>query len=138
MNILTCEETLMAKMAELDGEAAASAEAELHLENCDACRQELAAMQDLNVLFRSHDRAGNDVRIWHRIEDRLSVRSRNVGWEPFAVIAAALVAFKFIEMSLRNDPGFLFGLVPLVLAAMLFIVLRENPFKVNADLAMEK
>jgi hypothetical protein len=138
MKELKCEEVLTAKMAELDGEIMASDDAELHLANCDACRREVAAMQDMNVLFRSHDRALHDVRIWPRIEDRISTQPATFGWKPFAAIAAALVAFKLIEMSVRDDPGFLFGLVPLVFAAMLFIVLRENPFKVNADLAMEK
>ena len=136
MNELTCEEVLIARMAELDGELPPNPETERHLMGCDKCRGEVAAMQELDELFRSHERADVAISLWPQIEKRISPST--FGWQPFAVIAAALVVFKFVEMSVRTDPGFLFGLVPIVLAAALFMVLKENPFKVNANLAMEK
>lgn len=135
---MTCEEILTLKMAELDGEQIPSPEVERHLMTCEDCRREVAAMQDLDTLFRSQQRADVDISVWPQIHDRISTPARVVGWRPFAIVGVALVVYKIVELSLRNDPGLLIALVPIAFAAVLFILLRENPFKVNTELIMEK
>src|SRR5687767_13841167 len=116
MKDLTCEEVLMAKMAELDGEARRSEEAERHLLDCKGCLNEVAAMQSLHDRFLSHQRAeASEVNIWPRLEHRISPQAGTFGWQPFAVVAAGLIAFKVVEMSLENDPGLLFALIPIAL-----------------------
>ena len=136
MNI--CEQVLLAKMAELDGEGAVAEYANVHLQTCDSCRREFEAMREVDSLLRERVRGEAPISVWPEVQARISTPARAFGWHPFAEIGAALVAFKVTEMSLRSDPGLLFGLVPLVLAAALFFLLRENPFRVNAELAMEE
>ena|SRR5687767_3160790 len=135
MKAVACEEILIAKMAELDGEALPSEEVERHFRACEACRLELSAMRGVDELFRSNRRAEANLNVWSPIERRIS---RKIGWSPFVLIAVILVVCKIVEMSLKNDPGLLFGLVPIAVAAALFVLLRENPFRVNPELAMEK
>ena len=135
---MNCDEALMMKMAELDGEQEGSKEVDAHIDGCDKCRLELDAMRNLDELFQKHERVESNARVWPAVSERISKTESWVGWQIFAVAALALVVFKIVTMSLANEPGFLFGLVPLAIAAVLFALLRENPFKVNTELILEK
>ena len=134
---MKCEEALMMKMAELDGEGVASTDAVKHIESCDNCRHEIAAMQGLDAIFRQHTAATSDVNVWPIVETRIAGTKTRVGWQALTVLVVAMAVIKIIEMSLDKDPGWLFGLVPLAVAVVLFILLRENPFKVNTELILE-
>jgi len=136
---MKCEEFLLAKMAVLDGERhEISIEAvDAHLITCDSCRGELARMQSLDEVFDRHVRVERESNVWPAVHQKIAKQSREFGWRTFAVFAFALAALKIVAMSTQNDPGWLIGLVPLVLAGILFAVLRENPFKVNTDLILE-
>lgn len=135
---MKCEEALMMKRAELDGEQTRSVETDAHIEECENCRREMAAMQRLDDLFDAHTPVQSDATVWPQVHEQISKQRSNVGWMIFAVPVLALVAFKIIAMSLQNEPGLLFGLVPLAIAAVLFALLRENPFRVNTELILEK
>lgn len=135
---MNCEEALMMKMAELDGEQARSIETDAHIEGCEDCSREIAAMRSLDVLFEAHEPMQSDVSVWPHVSDRISKQTPSVGWGIFAIPVLALVAFKVFGMTLPTEPGLLFGLVPVAIAAGLFILLRENPFKVNSELILEK
>ena len=139
MKEIGCEEVLMAKMAELDGESTAIStdDVDLHFAVCENCQLEFAAIRRVDQSFELHVRSEHVADLWPAIEERIATRTRAVGWKTFAVFAVALAALKIIERSFESDPGWLFGLVPLVLAALLFVLLRENPFKVNTELTLE-
>lgn len=135
---MNCEESLLVKMAELDGEQARSTDADTHIEGCEDCRRELAAMRSLDDLFETHTSVRSDATVWPQVRERIAQQPSGVGWKIFAFPVVALVAFKIIALTLANEPGLLFGLAPLVIAAVLFAMLRENPFRVNTELILEK
>lgn len=131
-----CEEFLLAKMAELDGEAT-DVSTDEHIAQCENCRLEAARMRTLNEMFDRQTRLEHDIAMWQAVKARISSPPERAGWRTFAVLATCLAAFKVVSLSLQNDPGWLLGLLPLVFAAALFILLRENPFKVNTELILE-
>ena len=135
---MKCEEAMIMKMAELDGEQARSVEADTHIEGCENCRREVAAMRSLDGIFGVHRAARADTNLWPEVRERIGRQESSIGWQIFAIPVLALVAFKIVVMSLENEPGLLFGLVPLAIAAVLFALLRENPFRVNTELILEK
>ena len=137
MKELACEEVLMVKMAEADGEGASSPEANLHIESCQSCRKELAAMRGLNEVFREHSLIVADVNVWPQVRESIARRSSGLSWLAIAVLIAVMAGVKIVSMSMTSDLAFLFGLLPLACAAALFLLLNENPFKVNTKLILE-
>lgn len=139
MKEIECEEVLLAKMAELDGESSAmqADDIDRHLAVCENCQLEFAHLRRVDQSFELHLRREHDAGLWPAVQERIATRPRAAGWQTFAVFAVALAALKIIGMSFANDPGWLFGLVPLALAVVLFVLLRENPFKVNTELILE-
>lgn len=135
---MKCEEAMIMKMAELDGEQARSVDADLHIEACEDCLREVAAMRSLNDVFATHTAVRTDTSVWPQVHEQIARQTSRVGWQIFAMPVLALVVFKIAAMSLENEPGLLFGLVPLAIAAVLFALLRENPFRVNTELILEK
>lgn len=141
MNGTNCEDILMAKMAELDGEKKEiSAEAmNLHLSGCENCRLEFERMQSVGNLLEKQTRREQSADLWSAIERRIGVRNAStISWKPFVVIGAILVIYKLLEMLPERDLGLAFKIVPLIFVAALFVFLKENPFKVNAELGLER
>lgn len=137
---MNCENVLMAKMAEIDGEeetAEFSAEQmNLHLATCENCRQEIEQMQLADNLLKRQTRRETDADLWSAVEKRIGARNvSQIGWKPFVLLGALLVAYKLLEMIPEQDFGLAFKLVPLVFIVALFVFLKENPFKINAELA---
>ena len=141
MTEISCDRLLMAKMAEIDGEEAeiSAEQVNLHLKSCESCRSEIERMQEVDRALQTHIRYEDSVDLWSNIEKRIGAgRSRQIGWTPFVVVSTLLVAYKLIEMLPDRDPGLAIKLVPLIIAAVLFVVIRENPFKINSELILEK
>jgi anti-sigma factor RsiW len=132
-----CEEILMAQMAVFDGEESEFRREELnaHLEKCEGCRREIEEMQSSFALLRRQERRVSDADLWPAIEPRLGAKTN---WQPFVFLAVFLVAYKLAEMLLERDPGFAFKIVPFIFVAALFVFLKENPFKINTELILEK
>lgn len=60
-------------------------------------------------------------------------------WQPFLALAVFFVACKSTEMIAEIDFGFAPKLAPLVVALAFFgFLLRENPFKINTELVLER
>ena len=139
MKEIGCEEVLIAKMAELDGESTAISpdDVEAHFAVCEKCQLEFAGLRRVDQSFELHARREHNADLWSSVEERITAPTRAASWKPFGAFAVALVVFRIVEMSLENDPGWFFGLVPVVLAALFFLLLRENPFKVNTELMLE-
>ena len=138
---MNCENVLMAKMAELDGEETEiSAETiNSHLSVCENCRMEFEQMQDTNNLFNRHTRREHEANLWSAIEERIGAQSASpINWQPFILLGVVLVGYKLLEMLPQQDLGLAFKIVPLIFVVALFVFLKENPFKINAELGLEK
>ena len=141
MNKMNCEDILIQKSALLDGEKAdlSAEEINAHLEICESCRQEIAQMENTVFLLKRQERRGIDADLWSAIEKRIPAETANkTNWQPFILLGVFLVVYKLVEMLPERDFGLALKLVPFVLVAVLFGFLKENPFKINTELILEK
>lgn len=139
MNEINCENALMAKMAEIDGEEISiSAELiNLHLKNCANCRKEIEQLQVADVTLKKMERREQTTDLWTAIEARIEAKSISpINWKPFALCGVILVAYKLLEMLPAEGFGLAFKLVPFIFIVALFTFLKENPFKINEELAL--
>jgi hypothetical protein len=132
-----CEEILIALMAVFDGETTDFSPEQLnaHLSGCDDCRREIDQMRNTFALLKNEERREQNVDLWSSIKPRIEAKTN---WKPFAVLGAFLVVYKLAEMLPETDFGFVFKLVPIVFVVVLFAFLKENPFKINTELILEK
>ena len=139
MKEISCEDVLMAQMAIADGEEPGFSRDQLvtHIEACVNCLQELQQSQALDHVLAGYTLSEPRVDLWPAIENRIRKRSA-IGWKPFALIGLLLVIYKLLEMLPARDPGMAFKLVPLVIVVLLFVFIRENPFRINTELVMER
>ena len=141
MKELSCEEVLMSQMAAADGEVPQFSQEQLaaHITACANCQHELKQLQALDQVFAGHTLSEVRVDLWPAIENRIAKPTRAVlGWQPFALIGLLLVIYKLLEMLPDRDPGVAFKLVPLIIVVLLFVLIKENPFRINTELVLEK
>ncbi len=132
----------MAMIAELDGEETdiSPAYVSSHLAACDACRQEFEQMQITVNLLKKQKRPELHVNLWTAIEERLVTKTKaapEMKWQFFLLLGIFLVAYKLLEMLPETDFGFFFKLTPIVFVAVLFRLLKENPFRIRTELTLE-
>jgi hypothetical protein len=139
MKELTCEDMLMSQMAAIDGEELRFSREQLaaHFAGCTNCQHELKQLQELDQLLTDHALSEPRVDLWPVIETRIAKRSV-LGWRPFVLIGLLLVIYKLLEMLPARDPGMAFKIVPLVIVVLLFVFIKENPFKINTELVLER
>ena len=141
MKELSCDDVLMAQMAVADGEEPAFSKGQLaaHTTACANCQNELTQMLALNRVLASQTVAEPQIDLWTTIENRIAKPTSSVlGWRPFALIGLLLVIYKLLEMLPARDPGIAFKLVPLVIVVLLFVLIKENPFRINTELVLER
>lgn len=141
MQELSCEDVLMAQMAATDGEEPMFSKEQLaaHMTSCVNCQNELKQLLTLDRVLASHALAEPPVDLWPTIENRIAkAGSSVVRWQPFALLGLLLIIYKLLEMIPDRNPGFALKLVPLVIVIVLFILIKENPFRINTELVMEK
>jgi predicted anti-sigma-YlaC factor YlaD len=141
MKELTCEDVLIAQMAAADGEELELSKEnfEKHIAGCANCQHELKQMHALNRVLAHHNLSEPHVNLWPSIEIGIARRPRRViSWKPFALIGLLLVICKLLEMLPTRDPGMALKLVPLAIVALLFVLIRENPFRINTELVLER
>ena len=139
MKELSCEDVLMAQMAAADGEESGFSKELLtaHVAGCANCQHELEQLQVLDQMFAGQHLSETRVDLWPVIENRIAKRAVP-GWQPFALIGLLLVLYKLLEMLPARDLGMAFKLVPLVIVALLFVLIKENPFRINTELVLER
>jgi len=143
MNTLNCEAVRMASSAASDGLRGSLEPAQLedHLAQCGDCRREVERLGGLMRLLDSQKRRVSSDRLWGGIEARLAAQtpatrpSRDL--KLLVPTGVVLVAYKLFEQLAVHNTGFLIKLVPLLLVFALFAVLKENPFRINADLQLK-
>jgi predicted anti-sigma-YlaC factor YlaD len=131
----------MAMLAELDGEETTltAEQKTLHLAECATCRQEFEQIQKTDNLLKRQAPREPDADLWSAIEKRIQPKTaRRVGWQIFLVLGTFLVACKLLEWLPEDDFGWWFKIVPLIFVIALFGFLKENPFKINTELILEK
>jgi predicted anti-sigma-YlaC factor YlaD len=143
MNKINCEKAIMAIIAKLDGEETGYSPEHLasHLADCDACRQEIEQMQNTVNLLKKQKRREVSANLWASIEQRLEAKTKTtpeMKWQYFLLLGIFLVACKLLEMLPETDFGFFFKFTPIVFVAVLFILLKENPFKIKTELTLER
>ena len=138
MKQLSCEDVLMAQMAAAGGEATDEQFA-AHIAGCANCQHELKQLQTLDDLLAGHMLSESNVDLWPAVEKGIAKPIRSaLGWRPFALIGLLLVTHKLLEMLPAQDLGVMFKLVPLVIVALLFVFIKENPFRINTELVLER
>ncbi|MBA2606592.1 MAG: hypothetical protein M3521_12240 [Acidobacteriota bacterium] len=141
MNKINCISALMAMSAELDGEKSEISveQVSFHLTTCNDCRQEFEQMQNLDSLFKRQKRREQIVDLWSVIENRIVAQTASqTNWKPFLLLGVFLIAYKLVERLSTLDFGWSLKLVPLIFVVALFGFLKENPFKINTELALER
>ena len=134
----SCEDVLMAQMAAADGEEPSLSKELLaaHVTGCGNCQNELKQLLALDRVLASQAVAEQHVDLWPGIENRIA--KPVLGWRPFALIGLLLIIYKLLEMLPARDPGMAFKLVPIVIVILLFVFIKENPFRINTELVMER
>ena len=140
MKDLTHENVLLALMAAADGESAPMSPEEIegHLRVCVGCREEAVRMQRVSDLFQQASRREGATNLWPTIETRLDQKPSRRHWKLFAIAGLLLLVYKLCEMLPDADPGWAIKLVPLIIFGALLVFLKENPFRINTDLVLEK
>ena len=140
MKDLSCEKVLMAMMAAADGENAqlSPEEIKLHLSACENCRDEAVRMKQVGAIFRQATRREETTDLWPAISSRLDQQLPRVDWQPYAIAGVLLLAYKLVEMLPKAEPGWAINLVPLIIFAAFLVFVRENPFRINTELLLEK
>ncbi|HEY0762294.1 MAG TPA: hypothetical protein VGD61_07945 [Pyrinomonadaceae bacterium] len=141
MKEITCEDVLMSQMAVADGEQPQFSMQQLstHIAACGNCQHELKQSEALDQLLAGHTLSEPRVDLWPAVENRIAKRtSAAFHWRPFALIGLLLVVYKLLEMLPARDLGLAFKLVPLVIVVLLFVLIRENPFRINTELVLER
>jgi hypothetical protein len=139
MNETNCENILMAKMAEFDGEET-QVSAEMmnsHFAVCENCQSEIEQLRNVGDLFKEQTRRKINPNLWAAIENKI-VKKKSFGFKPFIFLGVFLIVYKFGTMLSDIDFGFAFKLVPLIFIVALFVFIKENPFKINTELTLER
>ena len=140
MTEINCESVSMAAMAIADGyESALSAdEIKAHIENCSDCRQEITELQALSSLLDAQKRQQQVADTWTSIEARLpTVPVEHTHSRPLVILGVLLLGYRLVELLPDRDLVWLFKLLPVIFIVAAFSYLRENPFKINAELRFE-
>jgi len=143
MKAMNCEDILIQKSALIDGEKAEFSDEQIaeHLSGCENCRQEIQQLEDTIGLLKRQKRQAQSADLWAAIEKQISAESKSiltVKWQPFVLVGIFLVIYKLFEMIPERDFGWVLKIVPFILIAVLFGFLKENPFKINSELILEK
>ncbi|HLA10343.1 MAG TPA: hypothetical protein VJ023_07085 [Pyrinomonadaceae bacterium] len=141
MSMLDCEQVQLANMAESAGEELPipAEQVALHMAACENCRKQAEQLRDLDQMLASQVRRNQNVDLWPVIQHQIGVQPEaGASWKPFAAMALLLAGYKLFEMSAAQEPALLFNLVPLILMTGLFVLIKENPFRINSELMLEK
>ncbi len=131
----------MALMARLDSEPSelSGEQIDLHITSCANCRQEAGALTGTDAMLKMHSRRSEDADVWQAVKMQIGDQeAARFGWQPFALLGMLLVIYRLFEMLPERDPGLAFKLVPLVLVAAVFLIIKENPFRINAELTLDE
>jgi len=143
MTELNCESVCMAAMAMADGyqSTLSAGEIKTHIENCPDCRQEVAQLQALSTLLDTQERRPQVANTWTSLEARFSAGPVEQSASPqrhlFLLLGVLLIGYRLVELLPDRNLDWFFKLLPIILVVAAFSYLRENPFKITAELRLE-
>lgn len=143
MNKVNCETVQMTSSAGFDGhrDSFEANQLEEHLASCGECQREVERLGGLIRLLDSQKRRASNEELWSRIETRLAAEApaRRASRDLTLLIptAGVLIAYKVFEQLAVHNTAFQIKLVPLLLVIALFALLRENPFRIKAEVKVE-
>ena len=143
MSEISCERVRMAAMAAADGHAAGlpSDQMNAHLVSCAECRHDLEGLRSLSLLLDRQRRREQSGDLWPLVAARLPATTGSRGVPTaraaFILLGLTLLGYRLFEMLPEHSPGLYFKIVPVLLVTTVFFYLRENPFRIEAELRME-
>ena len=143
MTEINCESVCMAAMAIADGcqSALTADEIKAHKENCSDCQKETTELRALSKLLDTQKRQPQVANTWTSVEARLpnlpGARRALPHSRPLMILGVLLLGYRLVEMLPNRDLAWLFKLLPVIFVVAAFMYLRENPFKINAELRFE-
>lgn len=137
MGRISCEEFLLSRMARLDGEESSlSPTAEVqHLSACPSCQDVVREMANLGSLFERQSRERYEVDLWPAVRLRLADQPATAErWKPFVLLGIFLVLARLAEYTFSSAVWLIITILPLLACTLVFLFLRENPFRINQEL----
>lgn len=141
MSEIECEKIQMGIMARIDSEVSVVSDEQIgfHLDACGACRNQVEQLKTTDQILKRQERLEQDADLWPAIQKQIvGNRHSKMSWQPFLLVSLLLVAYKLFEMLSQEAPDFALKLLPLTIAIGLFVAIKENPFRVNPELILEK
>lgn len=131
-----CDAIVLSAMALMDGEAAPidRAEIDAHVRTCERCASEIAALRLVAERLAPVSRAAVAADVWPAVDAGLE-RRRAI--PPGLVLAAAavfLLAWRALEAAAMDPLAWWTRPVTVGVAALVFLCLRVNPFRVEPRL----
>jgi anti-sigma factor RsiW len=131
-----CDVVRISAMAMADGESPEMTPEtiEAHLAECPECRAELESLVATAEVFAAYRRRAHRVEIWGAIEPRLvgptvsTARARDLRLP--MILAVLLACYKLVEQLAERPPVAGIVLLPLAVAVLLFVLLKQNPFTI--------
>lgn len=136
-----CESIQMSAMALAEGERALLplAAVEAHLAVCAHCRQVAEELHSLAQLLSAQQRLAHGEDVWQRLAPQLAATHQpRASWRVLALLGLALLGGRTFELIAPHDLGGWFGLVLAAVIVVAFVVLKENPFRLNTELTSER
>ena len=143
MSEISCERVRMAAMAAADGHAAGlpSDQMNAHLVRCVECRRDMEGLRSLNLLLERQRRREQSGDLWPLVAARLPATAGSRGVPTaraaFILLGLMLLGYRLFDMLHERGPGLYFKIVPVLLVTAVFVYLRENPFRIEAELRVE-
>jgi hypothetical protein len=111
-----------------------------HCVNCANCRLEIEHVSAILGSLDFQTRLRPQENIWPLVErhlNRTPARKAQLGARGLLLLGSLLFAYKIILMIPERDLGLWVRLIPVLLVIIVFTYVKENPFKINAELKLE-
>ena len=136
MDTPRCDAIVLSAMALMDGETAPidRAEIDVHIRTCHHCASEIQMLRSLAKRLSAVSRGAVTADVWPAIEKQLD---RPASISPGLVLTAGsmfLLAWRALEAATMDPLTWWTRPVTVGVAALLFLCLRVNPFRVEPRL----
>ena len=136
MDTPRCDVIVLSAMALMDGETAPidRAEIDVHIRTCHHCASEIQMLRSLAKRLSAVSRGAVTADVWPAIEKQLD---RPASISPGLVLTAGsvfLLAWRTLEAATMDPLTWWTRPVTVGVAALLFLCLRVNPFRVEPRL----
>ena len=136
MDTPQCEAIVLSAMALMDGEAAPidRAEIDVHVLTCRRCALEIEALRSLAERLAPVGRAAVTANVWPAIAAQLDRPAAIPTGLVLTAASAFLLAWRALEAAAMDPLTLWTRPVTVGVAALLFVCLRVNPFRVETRL----